>query len=147
MFRTMMTGKSTTDQLVFFLPLHVPRCGLNSGRPSSETNRTRKGWFCVSTLQHGEWLCKIKSTIVTKIITKLIRWEFSPVMFWSKITELLIGEFSSGGSLQDLALGNSVQVSSDRWTARYFRWWARKTIKYIHLGILSGNDPVKNYRK
>ena len=34
--------------------------------------------------------------IVTEIITKLIRWEFSPVMFLSKITELIVGEFSSG---------------------------------------------------
>ena len=37
-------------------------------------------------------------TIVTEIITKLIRWEFSPVMFLSKITALIVGEFSSGSS-------------------------------------------------
>ena len=50
-------------------------------------------------------------TIVTKIITKLIRWEFSPVMFLSKITELIIGEFLSGSSLQDFVHEISVRGS------------------------------------
>ena len=36
------------------------------------------------------------TTTVTEIITKLVRWEFSPEMFLSKITQLIIGEFSSG---------------------------------------------------
>ena len=55
-----------------------------------------------------------RHTIVTEIITKLIRWEFSPVMFLSKITELIVGEFSSGSSLQDFVHGISVRVSWDR---------------------------------
>ena len=54
------------------------------------------------------------NTIVTEIITKLIRKEFSPVMFLSKITELIVGEFSSGNSLQDFVHGISVRVSWDR---------------------------------
>ena len=40
-------------------------------------------------------------TIVTKIITKLIRCEFCLVMFQAKTTKSIIGEFSSGSSLQD----------------------------------------------
>ena len=32
-------------------------------------------------------------TIVTEIITKLIRWEFSPVMLRSKLTKLIIWNF------------------------------------------------------
>ena len=60
-------------------------------------------------------------TIVTEIITKLIRWEFSPVMFLSKSTELIVGELSSGSSLQDFIHGISVRVSWDRCTARWFR--------------------------
>ena len=61
----------------------------------------------------------ILPTIVTDIITKLIRWEFSPVVLRSKFTELITGEFSSGSSLQQFAgfcSWNSVRVSSDRWT-------------------------------
>ena len=54
------------------------------------------------------------TTSVTEIITKLIRWEFSPVMFLSKITELIAGELSSGSSLQDFVHGISVRVSWDR---------------------------------
>ena len=57
---------------------------------------------------------KTINTIVTAIITKLIHWEFSPVMFRSRITELIIGEFLSGSLLQDFAHGVSVRVSSDR---------------------------------
>ena len=99
-------------------------------------------------------------TIITKIITKLIRWKFCPVMFLSnppghpareglisvyfgavwlcsghychqnhyqinslgifpgnvpvKITEVIVGEFSSGSSLQDFVHGISVRVSWDR---------------------------------
>ena len=53
-------------------------------------------------------------TIVTDIITKLIRWEFSSVVFRSKITKLMIGEFPSGSSLQDFVHGISIRVSSDR---------------------------------
>ena len=48
------------------------------------------------------------------MIAKLICWEFSPEMFWSKIADLIIGEFSSGGSLQDFVHGILVRVSSDR---------------------------------
>ena len=64
---------------------------------------------------------KLPNTIVTEIVTKLISWEFSPVMFLSKITELIVGEFSSGNSLQDFVHGISPRVSWDRWTARCFR--------------------------
>ena len=53
----------------------------------------------------GVWNPPPSVTIVTEIITKLIRWEFSPAMFRSKITELIIGEFSSGSSLQDSVQG------------------------------------------
>ena len=59
-------------------------------------------------------LALLRHTIVTEIITKLIRWEFSPVMFLSKITELIVGELSSGSSLQDFVHGISVRVSWDR---------------------------------
>ena len=45
---------------------------------------------------------------------KFIRWEFSPVMFLSKLTELIVGEFSSGSSLQDFVPGILVRVSWDR---------------------------------
>ena len=48
-------------------------------------------------------------TIVIEIITKLLRLEFSPVLFLSKITELIVGEFSSGSSLQDFVHGISVE--------------------------------------
>ena len=51
-------------------------------------------------------------TIVTGIITKLIRWEFFPVVLRSKITEPIFGELSSGNSLQDFVHGISVRVSS-----------------------------------
>ena len=63
----------------------------------------------------------ITSTVVTEINTKLIHWEFSPLMFRSKITKLIIREFSSGSSLQDFAQRISVRVSSDQWAARWFR--------------------------
>ena len=42
-------------------------------------------------------------TLVTDIISKLICWEFSPVLFRSKFSKFINGEFSSGGSLQDLS--------------------------------------------
>ena len=58
--------------------------------------------------------CFFVPDIVTEIITKLIHWEFSPVMFRSKITDLIVGEFSSGSSLQDFVHGISVRVSWDR---------------------------------
>ena len=39
---------------------------------------------------------------------------FFPVMFLSKITELIVGECSSGNSLQDFVHGISVRASWDR---------------------------------
>ena len=45
---------------------------------------------------------RLKTTIVTATMTKLICWKFSLVMLRSKITELIGGEFSYGRSLQDL---------------------------------------------
>ena len=86
-------------------------------------------------------------TIITEIITKLIRWEFSPVMLRSKITELIVGEFLSGSSLQDFVHGILVRVSWDRLTARWFSVMGPNNYQINSLGIFSGNDPVKNCRK
>ena len=85
-------------------------------------------------------------TIVTEIITKLIRWEFSSVMFRSKITELTVGEFSSGNSLQDFVHGISSRVSWDGERQGVFGM-GPNNYQINLFGILSGSDPLKNCRK
>ena len=57
----------------------------------------------------------------TKIITKLIRREFSPAMFRQKNDRNNYWGISSGSSLQRFCSWISVGVSSDQWTARCFR--------------------------
>ena len=85
--------------------------------------------------------------VVTEFITKLVSWEFSPAMFRSKITELIIGEFSSGSSLQDFVHRISVWSVIGSVNGEVFSEIGPKNYQINSLGIVSGNDPVKNCRK
>ena len=68
-------------------------------------------------------------------------------MFRSKITELIVGEFSSGNSLQDFVHGISVRVSWGSVNGKVFSVMGPNNYQINSLGIFCGNDPVKNCRK
>ena len=73
---------------------------------------------------------------------------FSPVMFLSKITELIVGELSSGSSLQDFVHGISV-LECHGIGERQVVVSVMGPNKYQinSLGIFSGNDPVKELQE
>ena len=75
-------------------------------------------------------------------------------MFRSKITELIIGEFLSGSSLQDFVHRISIRVIGSV-NSKVFSviLWARKLIKLIHLEYspvmirsrIAGNNSLRNF--
>ena len=72
---------------------------------------------------------------------------FSPVMFLSKITELIVGEFSSGNSLQDLFMEFWSECHGIAVNGKVFSVMGPNNYQVNSLGRFSGNDPVKNCRK
>ena len=86
-------------------------------------------------------------TIVTEIITNLICWEFSPVMFWSIITEFIIGELFHP-IVHCKILFMEFRSKHHRIGQRtVFSVVGPKFYEIDSLGMVSGHDPVKNSRK
>ena len=68
-------------------------------------------------------------------------------MFRSRITKLVIGEFSSGSSLQDFVRGNVGPSVIGSVNGKVFSAMGPYNYQTDSLEILSNNDPVKSCRK
>ena len=90
------------------LPASMGACELHRLTPTKSSSVTDVQCNCESDPEIRSDVCNQCEpyTIISKLITKLICWEFSPVMCLSKITEFIIGRFSSGSSLQAFIQNN-----------------------------------------